>query len=334
MPEEIIPNLYQLKLPIPDNPLGTVNAYAVTSADGVRLIDCGWNTPETYDALVQELSGIGAKIADLREILLTHIHPDHFGLAGRLVQESGARTLMHRMDAVHLSTRYEDTTDLVEEMETWLRANGAPEPSVEPLAEGSLGMVVRVGPRRPDVLLDGGELLDWGRFRFEVVWTPGHSAGLICLYEPNEQVFISSDHVLEHISPHIGMHAQSLGNPLGDYINSLREGRDLPVRVVLPGHGTPFNDLAKRVDELLGHHERRFRQMLAVLQEHEATAYDVASQLSWAGMADGWNRLPPYQQRMALIETVAHLEYLYGRSRVTKHTRNGLFYYRAAEPAD
>jgi hypothetical protein len=74
--------------------------------------------------------------------------------------------------------------------------------------------------------------------------------------------------------------------------------------------------------------------MLVVLQEHEATAYDVASRLSWAGMADGWNRLPPYQQRMALIETVAHLEYLYGRSRVTKHSRNGLFYYHAAEPAD
>src|SRR5881275_927658 len=105
MPHQIIPGLYRLPVPLPENPLGTVNVYAVIGEDGVRLVDCGWDTPEAYAALVAELQTLGAKTSDIREIIVTHIHPDHFGLAERLVAESGARLSMHRLEADRKSTR-------------------------------------------------------------------------------------------------------------------------------------------------------------------------------------------------------------------------------------
>lgn len=327
MPDEVAPGIFQLALPLGDNPLGTVNAYAVTSQDDIRLVDCGWNTPEAYTALASGLAAIGASVASIREIVVTHLHPDHFGLAQRLTEESGARLLMHRMDAVYVSARYEDTRRLVAEMEAWLRINGVPSDQLEHVAEASLKMLERVGARQPDVLLEGGETLAWGSYEFEVIWTPGHSAGLICLYDREAQVFISDDHVLERTSPHVGLHAQSLGNPLGDYLDSLRLVRDLPVRAVLPGHGAPFSDLASRVDAILEHHQQRFAEVLMALDDGEQTAYSVAGHLSWRGSRRGWQDLEAFQRRLALTETIAHLEFMHTRGQVGKWFQSGIAKY-------
>ena len=93
MPEEIIPGLFRLSIPLPNDSLGSVNVYAVVSADGLRLIDSGWNAPEAYSALLDELQGLGMQVSDIKEILVTHNHPDHIGLAERFVQQAGARLL-------------------------------------------------------------------------------------------------------------------------------------------------------------------------------------------------------------------------------------------------
>jgi glyoxylase-like metal-dependent hydrolase (beta-lactamase superfamily II) len=330
MPQEILPGLYRLPVPLSDNPLGTVNVYAVMAEDGVRLIDCGWNTPEAYAALVAEVQSLGAQISDIREILITHIHPDHFGLAERLVTESGAHLLMHRFEAVHVGARYEHIQALMEEMEAWLRVNGVPPGELEAMTGGSRLMLARVGTRRPDRLLEGGEQLAWPPYHFEIVWTPGHAAGLVCLYEPQAQLLVSSDHVLEHISPHIGLHAQSFGNPLGDYLSSLQLVRELPVQTVLPGHGAPFQDLSGRVDALLAHHQRRLQAMMSALADEEQTAYTVASRLSWRGAENGWQQLAPFQRRAAVSETIAHLEYLSNRGQLVKRFKSGIVFYRSA----
>lgn len=314
-------------IPLPGSPLGTVNAYLVDTG-GLRLVDCGWNTPEAYDALVQQLGSLGAGIGDIAEIVVTHIHPDHFGLAARLAEESGALVTMHRLEALYLGARYEHTHRLVEEMNAWLRINGVRPPELEEMAGASLQMLRWVGTRHPDVLVEGGEVLDWGTHRFEVVWTPGHSAGLICLHDHAARLLMSSDHVLRRISPHVGLHAQSFGNPLGDYLSSLQLVRALSIHTVLPGHGEPFDDLAGRVDELRDHHQARLSAILTMMDDDEVNAYALASRLSWRGSEDGWERLAPFQRRMALTETIAHLEYLYGSGRVTKQFRGGVIFYR------
>jgi glyoxylase-like metal-dependent hydrolase (beta-lactamase superfamily II) len=324
---QVEPDLFLLPIPLSDSPLSAVNAYAVAAPDGIRLIDCGWNTPEAYEALREGLAPLGG-IGAIREILITHMHPDHYGLAERLAAESGAPVLMHRLEAAFLQARYEDVRALVEQMTAWLRINGVPPPELEAMTEGSLEMLRRVGRSKPDVLLEGDETLAWGRYRFRVIWTPGHAAGLVCLHDPEAGVLISSDHVLKRISPHVGLHAQSLGNPLDDYLESLALVRDLPVRRVFPGHGVPFDDLPGRVDELIAHHEERLAEMERLLAGGEQSAYALASKLPWKGSQGGWDRLQAFQRRMAVTEVIAHLEYLHSAGRAAKRHREGVVFYR------
>jgi glyoxylase-like metal-dependent hydrolase (beta-lactamase superfamily II) len=331
VPDEVVPGIFRLSIPLSDSPLGTVNAYAVRVPGGLCLVDCGWDTPEAYAALQDELRNLGCSIRDVHELLITHIHPDHFGLADHLARESGARVSMHRLEAVYVGARYGDVRALITAMEDWLRIHGVPPAELGQMAEGSLQMVERVGTRKPDVVLEGGEHLRWGERDFEVIWTPGHSAGLVCLYEREMGVLISSDHVLQRISPQVGLHTQSSGNPLRDYLASLARVKDLPVSRVLPGHGKPFQDLAGRVTELVTHHEERSAAIEAQLAAGRRSAYAIAERLRWRGAEGGWERLEPFQRRMALTETIAHLEYLYEEGRIGKQVEDGSVYYLARE---
>jgi len=328
--DEVAPGIHRLPLPL-DGPPGSVNAYVVEGDDGLLLVDCGWNTRETYAAVEDGLASIGRTVGDIRTIAVTHIHPDHFGLAAHVAKASGATELMHRRDAALVGGRYEDARETVSAMETWLRSHGLPEGEVEATAGASLWMLSLVDVRRPDVLLAGGETVNCGRYAFEVIPTPGHSAGLYCLFDQASGVLLSSDHVLERISPHIGLHAQSSEDPVQEYLDALGRVRDLPASIVLPGHGAPFRDLAGRVDALARHHDERNDRMLRALDDDEETAYAVAGRLPWRGSADGWRALAPFDRRMALTETVAHLEHLALQGRLTRDRRDGLVRYRRAE---
>jgi glyoxylase-like metal-dependent hydrolase (beta-lactamase superfamily II) len=325
--DEAAPGIFRLPIPIPGSPLGTVNAYAVRVPGGLCLVDCGWDTPESYAALHGELAALGCSVGDIQELLITHIHPDHFGLADHLARESGARVLMHRLEAVYVGARYGDAQALVVAMEEWLRIHGVPAPELALMAEGSLRMVERVGTRKPDTVLEGGERLQWGAHDLEVIWTPGHSAGVICLHDRQANVLFASDHVLQRISPHVGLHTQSSGNPLQDYLTSLMRVRDLPVSWVLPGHGKPFQDLAGRVDELVAHTRARSAAIEKQLANARQSAYNVARSLQWRGAENGWERLEPFQRRMALTETIAHLEYLHDAGKISRQVEDGLVYY-------
>jgi len=331
MPEEIIPGLYRLPIPLPNNSLGSVNVYAAVSADGLRLIDSGWNAPEAYTALLDELQEFGMQVSDIRDVLVTHNHPDHIGLAERFVQEAGTRLLLHRLDAASQNAYAEDRQGLLAEMQTWLQTNGMPREECETLMGGMRRMPFRPPAYRPDTLLEGGGVLAWHPFRFEVIWTPGHAAGLVCPYEPQAQVLISSDHVLERISPNIGLYARQSGDPLGEYLRSLQLVRDVPVKLVLPGHGAPFSDLAGRVDALVAHHEQRLQEMVNALADEDdggQTAYGIASRLSWRGSEHGWRRLQPFDRLGALSETLAHLHYLTIQGQASRHLQDGGIFYR------
>jgi glyoxylase-like metal-dependent hydrolase (beta-lactamase superfamily II) len=324
MPEEIIPGLARISLPLLNNSLGSVNTYAVMSADGLRLIDCGWDAEEVYAALADELYHLGVQVNDIREILITHAHSDHIGLTERLKQETDARLLLHRLDAVSRWTEPSERLRMVAETERWLQANGMPQEEWDVIIRVMRSRPIRTPTYRPDLLLEGGEVLDWRPFCFEVIWTPGHSPGLVCLYERQHQILLSSDHVLEGISPNIAYSAQHTGDPLDAYLRSLRLVRDLPVALVLPGHGAPFSDLTGRVDALEQHHEERLQAILDVVAKQERqSAYAIASQLPWRGSAGGWQQLQPFDRLAALGETLAHVQYLTNQGRLHRREEDG-----------
>ncbi|HEV3213279.1 MAG TPA: MBL fold metallo-hydrolase, partial [Acidimicrobiales bacterium] len=124
--ERVRPGLWSIPVPLPDSPLRYVLVYALELDSGVALIDAGWDTPEAWTALCTGLAVAGGTVADVRAVIVTHIHPDHYGLAGRVREASGAWVGLHPADAALLVGRYVDTDGLVASMADLLEVCGVP----------------------------------------------------------------------------------------------------------------------------------------------------------------------------------------------------------------
>lgn len=327
---EIFAGIYQLKVPIPDNPLGHLNAYLIRDGDGGHLIDCGWNAPEAWDALQQQLDQFGVGLRRLRTIVMTHIHPDHYGLAGRLKEASGARLVLHRLEEPFIDSRYVRFERVLDELAPWLRQFGVPDAELTAFQRASMPVLSRVAVGVPDELLFGGETLTLGPYTFDVIWTPGHSPGHIVLYERSAQVLIAGDHILETITPNVSYNPQSGPNPMRDYIDALRRVRDLPTKLILPGHERPMHDLPKRVDEIIHHHEERNQDILKTLGGGDLLPYAIARAIPWIGGTVTWEDLAVWHRRLAVMETLSHLEYMRWEGRVKRTSVDGLVRYRLA----
>ncbi len=326
---EVTPGIHWLKLPITmaESTLTHVNAYLIQGDSGYLLVDTGWNTDETFDALQKQLAEIGADIKEISQILVTHVHPDHYGLAGRVRQLSGAVFALHDIEKGFIEPRYIKMDQLLEQTARWLSINGVPPDETADMRDATVGLQQYIVPTYPDITLHGGETIATGRFTFQVLWTPGHSSGHVCLYEPQKKVLISGDHILPTITPNIGSHPQSIENPLGKYLNSLNDVKELDIELVLPGHEKPFTQLRPRIDELIQHHEERNLEILATLKGEPKTAYQIARRITW-GIADSWQNMPSFHQRMAIFETLAHLELMTVNGWVDKISRDSVIYYQ------
>src|SRR5262249_54981323 len=134
---------------------------------------------------------------------------------------------------------------------------------------------------QPEVELDDAACIAVGPHTLRVVWTPGHTAGHICLFDAERRLILTGDHVLDPITPSVGFSRPNLGNPLGDFLASLRKVAALEADLVLPAHGEPFRGLKQRVDVLLAHHDHREAAALAALTNGPASGAQVAAQLPW-----------------------------------------------------
>ena len=328
---EVLPGIHLLKLPLTGSPLKWVNGYLLKADDGWVLVDCGWDLPDVLDALTAQLRDLDIALGDVRTLVITHYHTDHYGLAGRLVELSRARMLMHRLDWLFVKAELADFDLAIDRLDAWLRENGAPPELLEDEQRRALDMFSRYTVRAPDVELEDGHRIGVGGHEFRVVWTPGHTGGHICLHDPSRRVFLSGDHVLDPISPNVSLNRANLGNPLGEYLDSLRKVGELDADLVLPAHGEPFRGLARRVGELLVHHDEREREVLEALSHGARTAYEVASALPWTRRRTTFAELALSQQRMALTETLAHLEELRARGLADRQRRGDLRSYGRVE---
>jgi glyoxylase-like metal-dependent hydrolase (beta-lactamase superfamily II) len=328
---EIISGIHQIKIPFPKGMLDYTNIYVVEGSEGNIMIDAGWDNPEAFSALREGLNEDRLKFQDIKKIVITHIHPDHYGLASKVKQLCGAKVAMHRIEAGLVDSRYVNFTELLKEMEEELSSNGVPQAELPEMKEASLWMKQFVLPDPPDIMLEDGDKLGNGSLEFEVLRTPGHSLGHICLYEPNRRLLFSGDHILFNITPHVGFHPQSGDNPLGDYISSLKMIEELRVNFVFPGHGPVFNSLKIRVAEILRHHEQRKKVIVESLSDGLKTAYQIAEEIPWVPEQRGvsFQDLALQDKRLAILETIAHLRLLMSEGNVGKIEKDGVSLYLA-----
>ena len=305
---EVAADVFELRLPIPFED-GLVNVFLFPDGDDTDLLDCGMNTDESVDAINAAVRQVGAK--RIRRLVVTHIHPDHYGAAGVFAGERLADLYLHRLEVPLVYPRYVDIEHLVSEVRTYLLVNGVPEGESEVLSNSQRALSEIVKPAVPAVQLDGAETLEVGRRRLRVEWTPGHSPGHICLYDEGEKLLFAGDHMLPELSPNIGLHPQSTPDPLHEYLDGLRRLAGYEPRLILPAHGRPFTDASGRVTSLVAHHKKRLDQIAAIVARGEHSAWQVALEL-W-GPRDN-----KYEKRLALQEGLAHLQALAVERRVKK----------------
>jgi len=325
---EITPGITWIKLPIDDaRGPSHINAYLIRGDKGYLLVDSGWNTNASFGTMHNTLLKKGLGFEDISQILITHIHPDHYGMAGRIKKLSGATIAMHPIEKDFIEPRYVHLEELLHQTDRMLLNNGVPRGEMEKLRDATVGLEQFIDPTPPDITLRDGATITTGEFTFQIIWTPGHSSGHICLYEPEKKILLSGDHILPKITPNISVHPQSIENPLGRYIESLKELKQLKVELILPGHDQPFTGLVPRIDEIIHHHELRNQEILSVMGDQARTTYQIAREIIW-GDKSRWHDLPEFHQRMAVFETLAHLEMMTADGKVDKLPGKGIIYYR------
>ena len=309
-----------LRVPIPDNPLGHTLVYAVDTDRGPVLVDTGWDDPGSWAELTEGLTACGISVAEVHGVVITHHHPDHHGLSGKVREASGAWIAMHAADtAIVRRTRETRPGRWFAYMAAKLTAAGAPEEHVAPLRDAAPRTTLPgFSPALPDREIVPGELLDLPGRRLRAIWTPGHTPGHVCLHLeeqhpgqlPGHGRLFSGDHLLPEITPHIGLYEDpddaTVTDPLGDYLDSLeRVGRLAPAEV-LPAHQYAFTDAPGRVRELLAHHEERLSGLRELLVE-PLTPWQLAERMEWSRP---WDHIPYGSRNIAVSEAEAHLRRL------------------------
>jgi glyoxylase-like metal-dependent hydrolase (beta-lactamase superfamily II) len=303
--ERICPGLWSIPVPLPIV-LRYVFVYAFETDRGPYIVDAGWNTDEAFEGLSAGLAEAGFAIGDVRGVMVTHIHPDHYGLAGRIRETSGAWIALHPRDAALIHDRYEEPEDLLERMGAWLRRLGAPPAEIETLRNASMPVRPFVEFAQPDVLLEDGDRPEIPGWDVTAIWTPGHSPGHLCFWEAANQLMLTGDCVLPRITPLINLNPQAGFNPLGDYLESLMRLGGYYGNA-LPAHEWRFDDLAARTRELIEHHEHRFVEVVDAIRDGCTTAWEIAPRMDWSRP---WNDIDPFTRRAAIGEALAHLRAL------------------------
>ena len=301
---EVVPGVFLAELPLPFS-LGLINVWFVRLEDGWMLVDTGMDTAPCFAALDRAREGLGLEWTHVRILLLTHFHPDHAGLAHRILELSGAELWMHAADEELLRWVAGADHGYPEWQRDTLTQAGVPEATIDAIVSAMDFVQPSFRPLAAHVRPSGGESIRGAGGPVEVLATPGHSPGHVCLHLPAQRALISGDHVLEHISPNISWQAGR--DALGEYLKSLDIIAALDLDLILPSHGSPFHGHREWVARTHSHHQERCAQIRSALAVQNYTAAELVSVL--------WTRpLSPFHYRFAVFEILSHLEYMKRRS--------------------
>lgn len=331
---EVAPNVLRMQLPIELPGLAHVNCYALIDSQGAAIVDPGLPGEDSYNALLDRLAKANIPLKRVHTVIVTHSHPDHFGGAGRVRVETGANVVAHTTFRTWFDAAEEEGIDLADDKHLaedahWERdmpwggkaIHGPPDALSR--RRMALFMTGVWGTPQPTTRIADADVIKLAGREWIAVHTPGHTPDHLCLYDPAEGTFLSGDHVLPTITPHIGGIGAG-ADPLAEFFTSLERMKTFAeqgVKQVLPAHGQPFADLAGRATAIEEHHQERLEKLRQTAAELGKGSVEEFSHHLFAPRSWG---------TMAMSETFAHLEHLRLLGDAESHVEDDMLIYEVS----
>ncbi len=319
MVEEVLPRIFRMEIPLPNNPLKAINSYLIKGEGRFLIVDTGMNRRECLETMQLFLKELKVDLKET-DFFITHLHADHLGLVSELAAES-SKIYFNHPDAEAFKI-----IGFWDKMMNSALINGFPEAELKDAILQHPGRKYFARGPLNFTLLQEGDNIGIGDYSFLCVETPGHTKGHMCLYDPKSKILFSGDHILGSITPNIALWLEN-EDPLQQYMESLDKIDKFDIAKVLPGHRRPFHHHHRRIFELKKHHAQRTDEVLSILRDREQTAYQVASRMTWDIRYDRWEDFPIPQKWFAAGEALAHLQYLQGKGQITRELRNDKAFY-------
>ncbi len=306
----ITDDIIQVQIPLPYR-LNIVNCYLLRGERGWTLLDTGLNTASARALWNAAMQALSITANDIEKIVLTHMHPDHFGLAGWWQREAETPTPVYlpKQESRQAQVFYRRANAAL--YQQWMLDCGMDQETVDRV-ESALGHTRDLTQPHPtqQAYLREGTIVRLGARDCLSILAPGHSDGQLIFYHKAEKLMFCGDHVLMKITPNIGSWPHTQPDPLGRFLRSLNALKSLDVRLALPGHRALITDWRARIEELIAHHQLRLAHTLEALEDGARTVIEIAARLFTL------ERLTPHEWRFAMAETLAHLNYLREREQV------------------
>lgn len=327
-------HLHAIELPTPF-PVGPITVYLAepppdAPSEPLTLIDTGPLTTEALDTLADGLAHLGYTPAGLDRIVVTHAHADHFGLAADLAAASQAQVLTHTWNASTLGDYDTDREQRTAFYAGLLRQAAVPAEIMVAIGGATRGVRRFARPVTVDLTLDEGDKLRLAGRDWQILHMPGHAAGLICLYEPESKILLSSDHLLADISSNPLVEPPPPGQSerprsLALYKASLERVAAMQIVQALPSHGPVIHDAAGLAQERLVFHRRRMARVLNALRDGARTTWDV----TYALFPDR----SPLDTFLAVSEAIGHLDLLVMEGKIQGEEKDGVILWELSSDA-
>jgi glyoxylase-like metal-dependent hydrolase (beta-lactamase superfamily II) len=271
--ERVLPGVYRLRLPLPWPGVPHCNAWAVRAGEGVVLFDTGMHQPDSLAHLERALQMCDVRLEQVRLVVCTHAHSDHYGQAATIVARAGAELWMHP-NHEHMKRMAEDPDAVLDRRIEVARHSGVPE---EPLRLWAAERRTResgiAGVIEPDRELLTGVEIDTDLGSWTAHETPGHAPSHVCLFQPERRLLISGDHLLGRISLYFDYGYTP--DPVGEFLHSLDVVEGLGARLCLPGHGRTFADVQAHINGNRVLVQERLAAVLDAVSGQALTAFEV-----------------------------------------------------------
>lgn len=314
--------IYTIGLPTPFL-VGKVNVYLLRTPE-LTLIDAGPLTEEAEATLESEMKNYGFAVEQIKRILITHGHQDHFGLAERLAARSGARIFLPQEDRHLTSALY--ATDFYRRA---LTQAGLPCEKVKDLTERFFAMRSYSDPIEAYQPVTGGDVIPAGNEALEVLHTPGHTPGSVCYYLRREGVLFAGDTLLKTITPNPMLDLDPTDKTrrfmaLVRYLETLKGLLAVETKTIYPGHRGIITDYPSLYQSVLGFYHDRQRKIMEMLQPRAKSAYEVSLEL--------FPRTDDINRFLAVSEVLANIDVLKHDGQLQSFIKEEVEYFAPLEP--